>query len=223
MLAAGTAFAGPAEDLLAKAKEASGGAAWDTAIGFHLKGEGSVAGYSVDIDESVDLQSGAWVRLFSAMLGSGGEGYDGTSVGWGRNPWDGLVTNADPAKNGGNRMRAFFNRRGYFKGEGKVLKDLGEVNWDGQALVGVEVAPAEEGMPATELWFDKGTMLLARTIRRGERTIEGRLSDYRDVGGVKLPCKRETFVNGEAGDYSQCETIEALAAPDPARFAAPAE
>jgi hypothetical protein len=210
-----TALADPAETL-AKAREASGGAAWDTVAGYVAKGSGSVAGYDVDVDETVDLKTGAFVRNFAALLGTGAEGFDGTTA-WGRNPINGFQTSTDPAKNGNQRYRAYMFRRGYFKGDLPELKDLGPVNWDGKDLIGVQIV--FEGQTPTELWFNTADMLLDRVIRRGEKVFEARFWDYRDVGGVKLPCSRKSFADGEGGDFFDCKSIEALPAIDPATFA----
>lgn len=217
-LLAGAALADPAADLLAKAKAASGGDAWAQAVGYVSEGEGEVRGNDVDIIETVDLKTGGFLREFSALLGSGALGYDGTTA-WSTSSFSSTQAVTDPVQLDGIRLLAFMNRRGLYKGEAMALRDLGAATLDGKALLGVEVTP--QGLPPLELWFDAQTHLLDRQIRRADKVQEVRYSDWRPVDGLAFPYARQSFTDGEPGDHSTAETIQLVPSVDTSRFAMP--
>ena len=89
----------------------------------------------------------------------------------------------------------------------------------------VQVVQAMAGASHVKLFFDKETGLLTRVVRFS-KTIVGQVpaqvdySDYRDVGGVKMPFQwRLTWVDGQS-IYS-LDTVQPNVAIDPAKFAKP--
>ena len=89
----------------------------------------------------------------------------------------------------------------------------------------VQVVQAIAGASRVKLFFDKETGLLTRVVRFS-KTIVGQVpaqvdySDYRDVGGVKIPFQwRLTWVDGQS--IYTLDTVQPNVAIDPAKFAKP--
>jgi hypothetical protein len=105
------------------------------------------------------------------------------------------------------------------------LTDLGESQFEGQAVLGVKVAC--KGFNDMRLFFDKATGLLVRTTRTAidpnmkEVVQEDVYSDFRDIGGVKRPMKVRITHDGQKfleGEMTEVRPLDKL---DDSVFARP--
>src|SRR5262245_16061636 len=108
------AVAAHAEDsasVLARAKAASGGDAWDTAHAFHGDGSLSTGGLSGAYHVTVDLRTGRSVETYRLGNVDGAGGYDGTR-GWERDPGGEVAALDAPEALRRARTQAWLDARG---------------------------------------------------------------------------------------------------------------
>lgn len=110
--------------------------------------------------------------------------------------------------------------------EGLTIQHLGQEEIDGKAVEALLITPP--GIRPFRLYLDAETMMpvrrAAQTVTpQGPMEIETTLSDYRDVGGIKLPFKQTIVQNGQPGGESVTQTIEINPEIPPDAFAAPEE
>ena len=184
-----------AERVLTQARAASGGEGWSMLRGWRETGrEGGVA-YDAWFDP---LRYGMRVETHEPA-GKRVHGYNGQGD-WRILPDGTTLAEDDPAGVARTRTEAFFGAAGYFhrarfdaRGEFLGLRKA-----DGHAFDAVLVKPW--GGNARELWFDRRTHLLARTIdRHGPRPVTQRFSDYRRVGPVMVAFQIATGADSPAG------------------------
>ena len=212
----------PARELLARAKQAAGGAAWDAVRILRTTAKVETGGLSGTAESWEDAVAGRWTESFRLGPVTGGGGFDGESA-WSRDA-SGQVT----IDSGGEGRATAANeayRRSFSwwfpeRRAGSVKLAGERADGDRRFLV-VEIRP--EGGRPFELWLDAETLLADRTVEdtgREVRTVL--LSDYREVGGVKLP-HRSRATNGDArfDVVVEVERIEVNPAVDAARFAVP--
>lgn len=118
------------------------------------------------------------------------EGYDG-KVAWSKNPWTGLME-----KSGGQLKQA--QQQADFYRDVELLSRYSEWTYKGKETVDGKSTDVVEGKTADgsvdTMYLDEETHLLAqlKTIAdtdQGKTTIVSKMSDYRDVDGIKLPHK----------------------------------
>lgn len=204
--------------VLAAAKEASGGAAWDSFDGALERGTHGTAPYRT------------WMlfRRYGFRMESGaGEavrihGFNG------RTDWTMAGSRAAPIALG-PAMRAETITTAYFTSWGFFFPDrfpatfrtLADQSQDDRAFDVVEVTPG--GGRPVELWFDRSTHLLARIVdREGQPAVSVEASDYRPVGPLLIPFGATLrTMDGTVVDRGQIESIE-FGAVDPRLLDPPA-
>ncbi|HEX3764731.1 MAG TPA: aspartyl protease family protein [Kofleriaceae bacterium] len=175
---------GAAAAILAAARAASGGEAWDRVQVIESKGTIAVGGLTGTLESIEDVAHGrARVALHLGPIDSL-EGFDATG-GWDRAP-GGEVTRRDaPEAIARSRTRAWMVRRGYLRPGSASYRDLGARDDHGRRLRGLAATP--DGGAPTELWFDDAGQLARTSQQLGPFTIVTDYSDWREVGGVRLP------------------------------------
>lgn len=108
--------------------------------------------------------------------------------------------------------------------EGLAIQHLGQEESDGNAVDALLITPP--GLSPFRLYLDAETMMPVKkagqtVTQQGPTEIETTLSDYRDVGGLKLPYKHTIVQNGQPGGESVTKTIEINPEIPPDAFAAP--
>ncbi len=108
--------------------------------------------------------------------------------------------------------------------EGLAIQHLGQEEIDGKAVEALLITPP--GVSPFRLYLDAETMFPVKkagqtVTRQGPTETETTLSDYRDVGGVRLPFKHTIVQNGQPGGESVTESIEINPEIPPDAFAAP--
>ena len=206
-----------AEAVLAAAKRASGGNAWDKLPGLQLKGEGGGARFTMwfdlhDYGQRMELEKDGKPME---------QGYNGQSS-WttvaGKTTLEKDPRNLALARNG-----AYFGSTGYFfptrfKAAFKYLR----LEHEGAASFDVIEVTPEGGIPV-ELWFDRKTRLLDRYMdRAGPQVIKIAQLDYRWAAGVRIPFRaRITDPSGKVLEEGRSDHA-ASAAIDRKQFDPPA-
>ena len=95
--------------------------------------------------------------------------------------------------------------------EGLAIQHLGQEEIGGKAVDALLITPP--GISPFRLYLDAETMFPVKkagqtVTQQGPTEIETTLSDYRDVGGVKLPFKHTIVQNGQPGGKSVTKSIE---------------
>ncbi len=218
LLLAGAVHAGDPNEILAKVKEASGGAAWDAVRTVRARLTISVGGLTGTGEALDDVAGGRYVDHFKVGPMSGGEGYDGTIA------WSQDASGQSLADEGGDARLGAANesyRRayGYWRPERwpAQIEDAGAHDENGRRFLVVRITP--KGGRPFDLWIDAATMLVDRVVEK--TAIETRttfLTDYRTVGGVKIAFA-ERSTNGDPR-YDQRVAIESVELNGPAPDAA---
>jgi PDZ domain/Aspartyl protease len=219
--------------ILARAKEATGGAAWDAKTTLQQTVKIHTAGLDGTAGSLVDLRNGKFVDHFALGPMKGMQGFDGTTT-WSQDAsGQPRVEAADDARLGAvdegyRRALAYW----YPERWPARIESLGRRQDQERAFDVLRISP-RDGRPF-ELWVDAATSLTDRIVEvGGTQTTTIHLSDYRLVDGVKLPYTQRSGT-GES-KYDVLTTVEqttfnqplppsvfALPAPPPPDFAMPA-
>ena len=175
-----------ARRLLAAARQATGGAAWERVNLLHQQLSLSAGGLDGTVESWADPVHGRYATRYALGPDRGAEGWDGREA-WTAD-WAGRVHRADATGLPAARATAIWQSLAFLFPErnGLAGKALGRrMDESGHAFDVVRLTGA--GVTPIELWLDAGTALPSR-IRlgpAGELVVS--LEDYRDVDGVKLP------------------------------------
>lgn len=190
---AAAAAAAAAEDatdpheLLARAKQAAGGAAWDRVERLRTTATLSTGGLSGTVEGLEDLTTGRYRNSFDLGVVRGAEGFDGQSS-WSRDTSGDVLVADSQGDVEASRTQAYRVALGYWYPERwpAEIESRGEVTRDGRSYFVLSIVP--EGGRAFEIWFDRETLFVARFVEQGaQNTTTSELSDYREVEGVLLP------------------------------------
>lgn len=170
--------------LLAEARAACGGTAWDSLAGWHERGRVVTGGHPGGTYEAWS----AITRLAMAVRNDGGavashSGFDGATY-WRVLPTGGVAVGSVPATVRLRARDAYLSNFGYFL-PGRfpaTVAEVGPKTLGGVAFDVVAVTP--RGAEGFELWIDHATHHVATIVIVGQ-TAE--LSGYRDFGGVCAP------------------------------------
>jgi len=213
--------AGP-QEILARAKAASGGVAWDVVRTIHSKVRVETGGMTGTAESWEDVRAGRFVDTYQFGPATGAEGYDGTKS-WSRDA-SGTVTQSDSGDDReGSVNEAYRRSLSYWYPDRRqaTIVDNGERREGERMLHILRVTPA--GGRPFEMWFDIGTGLLDRTIeKKAKETLTTSFSEYREIGGLKLPFRLHV-TNGDAR-FDQTvtyETYEVNPEIEAAKFEAP--
>lgn len=199
---AGQGYSPAAQRVLAQARAATGGAAWNRLRGWHEVGRQGGMRYEVWLDPvryglRVETHEPAGLRV---------HGFNGAGD-WQIQPSGGVsgldVTSAVSEA----RTEAFFETRGYFyPGRFDARGDyIGVRQHRGRAFDVVSVKPW--GGEARELWFDRQTHLLRRLVAPGPSSLAIEISDYRPVGPLRLPFRYTLEGGGPNAPARQVESV----------------
>jgi hypothetical protein len=211
------------QSILARVKEASGGAAWDRISSTHTKVTLETGGLKGTAESWEDVRTGRSVNAYHLGPVSGAGGFDGKTV------WTQDSSKQVRIEEGGEAREAAANdayrsAMGYFYRERwpAQLESLGEKSEGGRRFLVVRATP--KGGRPYDIWIDAGTHLIDHTVEKAAietRTVYS--SDYREVQGVRVPFAQRS-TNGEA-KYDQQVQIQSIEFDVPvadAQFAPPA-
>lgn len=220
------AAAAPAQDpqaILAKVKQATGGAAWDRITSTHAKVVLETGGMKGTAEGWEDVRTGRAVSRFALGPISGGNGFDGQTV------WSQDTSKQIRIEGGGEAREAAANDAyrsalAYFYPErwAAQLEYGGEKAEDDRRFLVVRATP--KGGRPFDIWIDAQTNLIDRTVEKA--AIETRtvfFSDYREVQGVRVPfAQRSTNGEEKYDQRTSVESIEFNVKIDSEQFAPPA-
>ena len=174
-----------AQEVLAKAKVAMGGAAWDRVTHLQWKGSLATSGLKGHLESLESLTDGRSTSSYDLGVAKGADGFDG-KVSWSQDGTGDVRVEPVEHPAGMNYMKTYafwFPKR--CKAE---IRHLGLREGHFHVL---EIKP--KGADTFELWVDGRTWLLDRTVTglatQPETTF---FQDYRDVSGLKLPFRIHT-------------------------------
>ena len=184
-LLAGVANAGEPNEVLAKVKAASGGAAWDAIRTARTRMTVSVGGLTGTAETLDDVTLGRVVDHFKLGPRAAREGFDGAARGRRTTRVSRARKRAATAPRSGQRVVPA--RHGFWHPERwpARIEDAGTQEENGRQFLVVRITP--KGGRPFDLWIDAATMLIDRTVEK--TAIETRttlMTDYRTVGGVKI-------------------------------------
>lgn len=194
-----------AEGVLAKAKQASGGPAWDKVTSVHTKFAIAAGGLQGTGESWEDVRAGRSLQSFQLGPYSGAEGFDGQTA-WTQDPSkhahaeEGDDAKAAAANDAYRRTMAYW----YAERWGGQVEYAGPKEDGGRKFQVLGITP--RGGRPFELWLDGRTWLPDRQVeKRNQETRTTYFSDYRDVSGLKVPFSSRS-TNGEVR-YDQVTTV----------------
>lgn len=201
LLAPAAALAGAppsATQILAQAKAASGGDAWNRVHSLRLQGTIETGGLSGKVNALDDLFTGRSVSRFDLGPVSGAQGFDGT-MGWSVSPGGEVAPSDSPAGKQSSATGAYQTARAWWfpqRWPAGIALD-GTRRDNGKTYQVLTITP--KGGRAFDLWINAATHLIARevqdTAQAGVRETTY-LSDYRTVDGIKLAF-HQRYSNGK--------------------------
>ena len=176
-----------ADQVLARALAAAGGAAWARVRTLHLVGRMRAGGMSGPYEQWMDLERARHALRFTLGPATMAGGYDGVHA-WQRSPNGEVMVQDSEAALRTAATEAWINARGWWFADRHpaAIDSLGRREADGLVFDVLQCVPAGGG--PIELWFDASSHLLARIVTEvlGKPSLK-RLDDYRDVQGLRLP------------------------------------
>lgn len=210
------------QSILARAKEAAGGKAWDDVHSLHVRAKASTGGLSGDAESWEDVRTGRFASSFALGPVTGAEGFDGTA------PWTQDTSGQTRVDDSGDAREGSVNdayRRTlsyWYPDRVKAEVAYAELKTEGELSFHVlRIVPA--GGRPFDLWIDSGTFLIDRTVeKRSNETRTTFFSDYRDVDGRRFAfASRSTNGETKYDVHAAVEAIEINPAIDEARFRRP--
>ena len=208
--------------LLAQAKQAAGGDAWNSVRSLHINYHREAGGRAGTQEEWDDVRAGRFVVTDTLPPTMSGGGFDGIS------PWtqfDGGYSYVlgDEDTRLGAANQSYQTCRAYWFPERHpaTLASAGVQQEGGRAFNVIDVTP--QGGRPFQMWIDGTTHLIDRFVEQQAEDVQiTRFSDYHLVNGVRLPF---TVRIGDADPrWDEVDTVQAVVvnaplAPD--RFALP--
>lgn len=185
-----------ATDILARAKAAAGGAAWDEALFVRTKMRMETSGLKGTAESLDDARTGAFVDTYDLGAFKGASGFDGKTV------WEQDASGEVAIQGADDKRHAAVNeayRRShaywYVDRMRAQIEYAGETPDGARKLHVLRVLP--DGGRPFDLWIDANTFLVDRVAERNARELRTTFfSDYRPVAGRRVPfASRQT--NGE--------------------------
>ncbi|WP_218080474.1 outer membrane lipoprotein-sorting protein [Anthocerotibacter panamensis] len=169
-----------ARQILAKAKSAAGGTAWDSIKTIYLRGQAKISGIDTNLEDWTDLTTLRHVERAAKGPIKAARGFDGKTFWQQLPPAQQVTTKTDNVISFAYRrsFTFFFPERWEAKFTYQGTRQEQE-----RTFYLVEVSP-KNGIPFV-MWIDSTTYLLNRTVSSSGVTFT--YANYRIVNGVKLP------------------------------------
>ena len=202
------AAAPSSQEILAKAKQASGGENWNSIRTTHATLTLKTSGLNGNLEIWEDNVSGHSLVRYQMGPATGAEGFDGKTV------WSQDTSGQPNADAGGEALQgaaneAYRRTHAYWFPERwpAQVEYSGEKADNGKNFFVLRITP--QGGRPFDVWIDAATYLFDHTVEKAEMdTRTSYFSDYRDVNGVKVPFSERT-TNGDA-KYDQFVTMQKI-------------
>lgn len=227
-LAAGSASAQTAEEIVAKYQAAMGGAAKIKSVETIRMAGKTVLGGGQEVPFRLERKRPSAVRSELEFMGTVNvQAFDGETA-WQFMPVMGMTEpeafTAEESKEARDQGD-FDGPLVDWKEKGVKLEYLGKETWDSRECHKLKVTEKDGG---TRTYFlDAATTLIARETAKaqtpeGEKDVEVIYRDWREVNGLKFPFEMTSgIVDGPPGQVLKFDTIETNVAIDAARFKMP--
>jgi hypothetical protein len=211
-----------AQAILAAAKQASGGAAWDRLTTTHDSGTLTAGGLRGTYQDWMDWPHLKQAQTYTLGPATGAQGWDGKQT-WSVDPSGQVRVETSAEAIAAALQSAYFATYAmFFAGRYPALiEDAGSRSADGVTYQALKITP--KGGDPVEVWFDPATHLMARGIElTGAQPHTTIASAYRMLDGVMVPTHEIVRVaNNPKYDMVIDETsMESVPVPD-SRFAPP--
>jgi hypothetical protein len=186
--ASGSARAADPAAIIAQAKQAAGGDAWNAVRALHLQFHTLADGLSGTQEEWDDVQAGRYVVRSERPTGATASGFDGVSVWTQAHGGYSYVLGDEDARQGAVNEAYQTCRAYWFPDRASATLALEGVQQEaGHAYDVIGITP-QAGRPF-RVWIDRATHLIDRFVeQQGEDVQIIRLMDYRAVpDGIRLP------------------------------------
>ncbi|MGB8843889.1 MAG: aspartyl protease family protein [Aliidongia sp.] len=172
--------------LLAAARLATGGPAWDRVHVLHEQMNLTIGGLDGTLECWIDPAHGRYASHYTLGPDRGADGWDGQN-GW-TSDWGGRLHRPDDKSVAQARASAVWHSFAWLFAERNGIaahligqkRDPAGRNFDVVGLV-------PRGGGVLELWLDRQTSLPGRLIIRGEPDLVASFDEYREVEGLNLP------------------------------------
>jgi hypothetical protein len=196
LLVAAPAVAGEPEDLLQRARQATGGDAWAGLLALYTRAEVATGGLAGRAESWADVATGRYLDRFVLGPYAGAAGFDGERA-WSQEG-SGRPSYREDAEALQETANESFRRSfaQWFPERHAATIESGGERVEGERRFGIVRLLPAGGRPY-ELWIDLATGLPDRTIEKTARETRTTLfSDFRPVGGLRLPFAQRV-TNGE--------------------------
>jgi len=173
--------------VLAEARFASGGAAWDRVRSLRIRYDARANGRAGTVDDLEDVETGRFVTREVFPPRTSADGFDGVSVWTQGLSGVSYVLGDEDARLGAVDNSYRVERGWWFRDRTPAtLEDAGEQRDAAGVFDRIRITP-EGGRPFT-LWINQKTHLIDRYVERAAERLETtRFANYRRVDGVLLP------------------------------------
>ncbi|GGF22225.1 hypothetical protein GCM10011611_30380 [Aliidongia dinghuensis] len=211
-----------ADHLLAKAKQATGGAAWDRLKSLSEHGAIAANGVEGTYETLTDLRHVLSVQRYVLGPLSGAEGWDGKTS-WSADSTSQVRIEESQAAIAGRIQQAYRAAYAFFWPSRwpATRVYVGDRQADGVTYDAIKVTPKDAD--PFEIWIDRASHRIAREVQIvGEQPHTQILSDYRAAAGVLLPfVNRDTMGEAQFDMVATTARLEAVGTVKAQRFGAP--
>lgn len=208
--------------ILSRAKDASGGDAWDEIRTLHIKWKAREGGLLGTVDETDDLVKARYVDISQFGIRSGAFGFNGKIV-WSQDSSGQAQAQESSEAREGTVNEVYRRSLAYWYPErwSAKIEYAGRVREGDDSFYVLKIMP--NGGRLFELWFNDSTSLLERIVEKtATSSFKVFFSDYRKVDSVKVPFQvRVRFGDGGNENSYLAEAIEFNRSVSAARFDLP--
>ncbi len=199
-----TAMAPPTgTQILARAKAASGGAAWDHIHSLRIESTLKIGGLSGSETSLQDLLTGRSVTHYKLGPISGAQGFNGT-LRWSKSPNGNISTQDTSAAKKRAVTFAYQTERAWWYPQRwpAAIETLGTKMDDEKTFRVLKITP--RGGDSFKMWINAKTHLIARLVYHTPVDYTTYMSDYRTVHDVKIPFhSRSTAGHGQVAQVKK--------------------
>jgi PDZ domain-containing protein/aspartyl protease len=212
-----------AEEILARARKASGGDAWSEIRSSHTRLKLATGGLTGTAESWDDVRTGRYLDRYELGPVAEGQGFNGEIV-WSQDSSKQVRTEEGGEEREAAANEAYRRSLAYWFPERwpASVERSADQEEGGRSFQVVRITP--RGGRPFDLWIDAASGLFDRTVEKGAiETRTAHFSDYRAIQGVKVPFAiRSTNGDTKYDQFVTVETVEFNQPLEEARFRKPA-
>lgn len=195
-------------EILARAKDATGGDAWDKVETIRQQGLLDIGGMAGTFTSLEDVHSGRFVTTFELGPVSGKEGFDG-HLGWTQDQNGSVNVSESSSAVEAVTNEAFRIARAFWFDERwpAEVRCSGTEKQESGSFYVVQIVP--RGGSPFDMWFNTETWLVDRIVEpQARQTSTTFFTNYREVSGILIPRTLRTNIGEEKYDvHTQIEQV----------------